>query len=113
MQKTFHHFQIKASLSCKHHRALAAELMVMSTIGHHVNVLAIIGAIVDGIDKEEFCIIFELCSNGSLLDYLQNRRNSFVDLLIDSSDHEAVTQVLGGQYKKISFEVSYSLPISS
>lgn len=98
----------KVSLSYKHHHALAAELMVMSKIGSHINVLSILGAIVDGINKEEFCIVFELCGNGSLLDYLQTRRTSFVDQLINTDYETLPQQFAGSQYNRISNQVCQS-----
>ncbi|KAJ8672911.1 hypothetical protein QAD02_004172 [Eretmocerus hayati] len=62
-----------------HLRALAAELKILAHIGKHLNIVNLLGACTNNIDKRELLVIVEYCCFGNLRDRLLNGRSSFID----------------------------------
>ena len=62
-------------------RSLLGELKVMSYLGSHHNLVALVGAITENIKSGEVYLIFEYCSHGNAQKFVRSHRDSFVDLL--------------------------------
>ena len=61
-------------------RSLLGELKVMSYLGNHHNLVALIGAITENIKSGEVYLIFEYCSKGNALQFVRNHTDDFVDM---------------------------------
>ncbi|KFB44915.1 hypothetical protein ZHAS_00012828 [Anopheles sinensis] len=60
---------------------LIAELKVMIHIGHHLNVVNLLGAVTQNVPKNEMMMIVEHCKYGNVSDFLITNRTNFVDEL--------------------------------
>ena len=67
-------------------RCLLGELKVMSYLGHHANLVELVGAITAYIKLGEVYIVTEFCSNGNVQNFLRTHRDAFVDLTTGLAD---------------------------
>ncbi|CAD6193085.1 unnamed protein product [Caenorhabditis auriculariae] len=70
------------------YRMLAEELKIMCAIGKHPNVLALVGAVTDCMKRGELFVVFELCENDSLRNYLLKHKASFLNELNKVQDDD-------------------------
>ena len=70
------------SQSANYLRSLLGELKVMSYLGSHPNLVALIGAITRNIKRGEVYLIFEYCSNGNAHSFVRGHRENFVNMLV-------------------------------
>ncbi|XP_013391626.1 vascular endothelial growth factor receptor 1 [Lingula anatina] len=62
-------------------KSLISELKVMIHLGHHLNILNVLGAVTKNIRQGEFYVIMEFCTFGNLRSYLIQNRSRFVDTM--------------------------------
>ncbi|XP_066534365.1 receptor-type tyrosine-protein kinase FLT3 isoform X2 [Hoplias malabaricus] len=65
--------------------ALMSELKMLSHIGHHANIVNLMGACTG---SGPIYLIFQYCCHGDLLNYLKNKREHFYKYLADAFDKE-------------------------
>ncbi|XP_071452973.1 vascular endothelial growth factor receptor 1-like [Hetaerina americana] len=70
---------VKPHSDISHLKALMTELKILIYIGHHLNVLNLLGACTTELIKKELLVIVEYCRYGNLHSYLQRHRESYVD----------------------------------
>ncbi|XP_071452914.1 vascular endothelial growth factor receptor 1-like [Hetaerina americana] len=110
---------VKAHAHISHLKALMTELKILIYIGHHLNVLNILGACTTNLIKKELLVILEYCRYGNLHSYLQRHRESFVNQvhpktdavdftvgLMDNLCEEGVSQNPSGEDLK-EFQIAY------
>ncbi|XP_046746419.1 vascular endothelial growth factor receptor 1-like [Diprion similis] len=68
-----------ASLHCM--KALLRELKILVYLGHHANIVSLLGACTKNLDYGQLLVIVEFCRFGNLHDYLWRCRSKFVDEL--------------------------------
>ncbi|XP_046746504.1 uncharacterized protein LOC124411449 [Diprion similis] len=68
-----------ASLRCM--KALLRELKILIYLGHHPNIVSLLGACTKNLDYGRLLVIVEFCRFGNLHDYLWRCRSKFVDEL--------------------------------
>ena len=73
--------KINVTSSAEYFKSLLGELKVMSYLGNHPNLVALVGAITANMKEGEVFLIFEFCSKGNAHKFVRNHRDSFVDLL--------------------------------
>jgi serine/threonine protein kinase len=62
-------------------KALRSELKVMSSLGQHLNVVNLLGAVTKNTDK--ILVICEFCEHGNLQQFLHKHRSNFTNLIIN------------------------------
>ncbi|XP_063227946.1 vascular endothelial growth factor receptor 1-like [Bacillus rossius redtenbacheri] len=62
-------------------KALASELKIMLHLGKHLNVVNLLGACTEELNKKEFLVIVEFCRYGNLQNFLMRHRALFIDQL--------------------------------
>ncbi|XP_075422567.1 vascular endothelial growth factor receptor 2 isoform X1 [Ascaphus truei] len=67
---------LKEGATTSEHRALMSELKILSHIGHHLNVVNLLGACTK--PEGPLMVIVEYCRFGNLSAYLRSKRNEFV-----------------------------------
>ncbi|XP_065203489.1 vascular endothelial growth factor receptor kdr-like [Planococcus citri] len=77
---------VKLSADPLHVKALTSELKIMIYLGHHVNVLNLLGACTTDLDKNDLVVIVEYCKYGNLHDFLFNQRNNFINQINESGE---------------------------
>ncbi|KAJ8673414.1 hypothetical protein QAD02_004676, partial [Eretmocerus hayati] len=60
-----------------HLRALASELKILVHLGKHLNIVNLLGACTDNIDRRELLVIVEYCCFGNLRSFLLRHREAF------------------------------------
>ncbi|XP_046621164.1 uncharacterized protein LOC124305627 [Neodiprion virginianus] len=73
-----------ASLRCM--KALLRELKILVYLGHHPNIVSLLGACTRNLDYGQLLVIVEFCRFGNLHDYLWRCRSKFVDELNTDSE---------------------------
>ncbi|XP_068992327.1 uncharacterized protein [Neodiprion pinetum] len=73
-----------ASLRCM--KALLRELKILIYLGHHPNIVSLLGACTRNLDYGQLLVIVEFCRFGNLHDYLWRCRSKFVDELNTDSE---------------------------
>ena len=71
----------KVNQNAEYLRALLGELKVMSYLGSHPNLVALVGAITANIKVGEVYLIFEYCSKGNAHSFVRSNRDNFADML--------------------------------
>lgn len=65
--------------------SLLQELKIMGYIGHHVNIIQLIGCYTSKLASDGFAYVFvEYCSNGDLKDWLKSHSDKYVKVANDS-----------------------------
>lgn len=64
-------------------KILMSELKIMIHLGHHLNIVNLLGAVTKNIAKRELLVICEFCQYGNIRDFLQSHRSNFVDQIVD------------------------------
>ncbi|XP_046394494.1 vascular endothelial growth factor receptor 1-like [Ischnura elegans] len=77
---------VKAHSHISHLKALMTELKILIYIGHHLNVLNVLGACTTNLIKKELLVILEYCRYGNLHSYLQRHRESFINQVDPKTD---------------------------
>ncbi|XP_046394628.1 vascular endothelial growth factor receptor 1-like [Ischnura elegans] len=77
---------VKPHSEISHLKALMTELKILIYIGHHLNVLNLLGACTTELIKKELWVIVEYCRYGNLHSYLQRHRDSFVNQINQVTD---------------------------
>ncbi|XP_043918409.1 vascular endothelial growth factor receptor 2 isoform X1 [Protopterus annectens] len=67
---------LKEGATSSEHRALLSELKILIHIGHHLNVVNLLGACTK--PGGPLMVIVEYCKNGNLSNYLRGKRDEFV-----------------------------------
>ncbi|KFM78275.1 Vascular endothelial growth factor receptor 1, partial [Stegodyphus mimosarum] len=62
-------------------KALMAELKILIQLGHHVNIVNLMGAVTKNIAEGEVYVIVEYCRYGNLRNYLLRHRDKFINEL--------------------------------
>uniref|UniRef100_UPI00358FF675 mast/stem cell growth factor receptor Kit-like isoform X1 n=2 Tax=Myxine glutinosa TaxID=7769 RepID=UPI00358FF675 len=65
---------LKQSAHCSEKEALMSELKIMSHLGHHINIVNLLGACTVG---GPILVITEYCCHGDLLNFLHQKKNDF------------------------------------
>uniref|UniRef100_A0A182RMB5 Protein kinase domain-containing protein n=1 Tax=Anopheles funestus TaxID=62324 RepID=A0A182RMB5_ANOFN len=68
-------------------QALLMELKTYVHVGHHVNIVNLLGIVRENMNQGELFVITEYCRFGNLKDFLLENRYAFLD---DSSDEQLV-----------------------
>ena len=76
---------VKKCVDIMYVKALLSELKIMCYVGRHENIVSLIGACTEGIDKREVYLLVEFCENGCLLSYMKTHRSAFLNYLTASS----------------------------
>ncbi|XP_047735886.1 vascular endothelial growth factor receptor 1 isoform X5 [Hyalella azteca] len=76
----------KSMSDASHVKSLAIELKIMIHLGKHVNIVNLIGANTQNIDKEELWLLVEYCQYGDLLSFIHRYRKKFVDQIDPVTD---------------------------
>ncbi|XP_058122485.1 vascular endothelial growth factor receptor 2-like [Anopheles ziemanni] len=61
------------------HEALISELLILVSIGQHLNVVNLLGAVTKHVQKAGTMLIFEYCPYGCLEQYLRENASKFID----------------------------------
>lgn len=61
------------------HKVISSELKILSKLGHHLNIVNLLGAVTRNTPNNEIMIILEFCPHGSLHSFLQKNRKKFQD----------------------------------
>ncbi|XP_062377501.1 receptor-type tyrosine-protein kinase FLT3 isoform X2 [Sardina pilchardus] len=88
--------------------ALMSELKMLSYIGHHTNIVNLLGACTHSGPPY---LIFQYCCNGDLLNYLKNNRESFHKCLADAITKDRFTSLYHNYQTKQSTS-DYQHPVS-
>ncbi|GIX95042.1 vascular endothelial growth factor receptor 3 [Caerostris extrusa] len=59
--------------------ALSAELKILIHLGHHVNIVNLMGAVTKNISQGELLVMVEYCRYGNLRNYLLRHREKFIN----------------------------------
>ncbi|CAL1269807.1 unnamed protein product [Larinioides sclopetarius] len=70
---------LKERADINQQRALSAELKILIHLGHHVNIVNLMGAVTKNIEKGELLVMVEYCKYGNLRNYLLRHRDKFVN----------------------------------
>ena len=70
---------LKPHSSKIHLKALMDELKILCHLGHHVNIVNLLGACTTHLHKRELLLIVEFCMFGNLHNFLIKHRHIFVD----------------------------------
>ncbi|CAL8103213.1 unnamed protein product [Orchesella dallaii] len=68
-------------------KALLYELKVMTYLGHHNNVISLVGAVTSEIKSRRLHMVIEFCPFGNLLENLRGSRGLFVNMVINGEIH--------------------------
>lgn len=76
-------------------KTLTKELKIMIHLGRHLNIVNLLGAVTRNIAKRELMVICEYCEFGNILDFLQNHRSTFTNLIQNGEiiKHQSVNYV--------------------
>ncbi|KAG7317575.1 hypothetical protein KOW79_018610 [Hemibagrus wyckioides] len=77
--------------------ALMSELKMLTYIGHHVNIVNLLGACTG---TGPIYLIFQFCRYGDLLNYLKNKREHFYKSLTDAFNKERFSSLYNYQRKR-------------
>ncbi|KAG5268774.1 hypothetical protein AALO_G00216300 [Alosa alosa] len=88
--------------------ALMSELKMLTYIGHHTNIVNLLGACTHSGPPY---LIFQYCCNGDLLNYLKNNRESFYKCLADAITKDRFTSLYHNYQPKQSTS-DYQHPVS-
>ena len=80
-----------ADNSADYLRSLLGELKVMSYLGSHPNLVALIGAVTENIEGGEAHLILEYCSHGNVQSFVRSNADNFVDLLAGPADSSNIS----------------------
>ncbi|XP_055301213.1 vascular endothelial growth factor receptor 1-like [Sitodiplosis mosellana] len=67
-------------------RALVMELKILIHLGHHDNVVNLLGAVTTNKEKRELMIIVEYCPFGNVKKYLETNRDHFINQIDEDTD---------------------------
>lgn len=93
---------LKERANMSQRKALLAELKILIHVGHHMNIVNLLGAVTKDLIKGDLLLVMEYCRYGNLHTFLLAHRGVFVDQLnretgeIDSTISETLNQ-----FKKI------------
>ncbi|KFB47612.1 hypothetical protein ZHAS_00015584 [Anopheles sinensis] len=73
--------QLKRTTDASLIEGMLSEVKMLILIGQHVNIVNFLGVVTENIQNNELMIIFEYCRYGSLLNFIQSYRKSFVDCM--------------------------------
>ncbi|XP_047735885.1 vascular endothelial growth factor receptor 1 isoform X3 [Hyalella azteca] len=76
----------KSMSDASHVKSLAIELKIMIYLGKHLNIVNLIGANTQNIDKDELWLLVEYCQYGDLLSFIHRYRKKFVDQIDPVTD---------------------------
>ncbi|XP_068182085.1 macrophage colony-stimulating factor 1 receptor isoform X1 [Antennarius striatus] len=85
---------LKASAHSDEREALMSELKILSHLGHHKNIVNLLGACTYG---GPVLVITEYCSLGDLLNFLRQKAETFINFVMNGPD---ITQI-SNDYKNI------------
>lgn len=77
-------------------QALVSELKILCNLGHHLNIVNLLGAVTKKVHNRELLLILEYCSFGSLYSFLLANRSNFNDDLKFNPQEASVSYI----YKK-------------
>lgn len=77
---------------CNAYKVLSAELKILSNLGHHLNIVNLLGAVTQNFQNNEIMIILEFCPHGSLHTFMIQNRKKFQD---DLGFQRVITQKVG------------------
>ncbi|XP_074649974.1 vascular endothelial growth factor receptor 1-like isoform X2 [Tubulanus polymorphus] len=67
-------------------KSLVSELKILAHIGHHLNIVNLLGACTKDINKGELMVIVEFCLHGNLRNYLIKNRANFRESIDDYTE---------------------------
>ena len=70
---------VKPNADISYIRALMAELKIMTHLGKHLNIVNLLGACTDTLNKRELLVIVEYCRFGNIQKYLLLHRTHFIN----------------------------------
>ena len=77
---------LKERADLSQRKALLAELKILIHVGRHINIVNLLGAVTKDLIRGELMVIVEYCENGNIRSHLLSHRNSFVNLLEQTSE---------------------------
>ncbi|KAG8197320.1 hypothetical protein JTE90_013447 [Oedothorax gibbosus] len=80
---------LKERADINQQKALVAELKILIHLGHHVNIVNLMGAVTKNIPQGELLVMVEYCRYGNLRNYLLRHRDKFIND-IDSYNRNSV-----------------------
>jgi serine/threonine protein kinase len=78
-------------------KALRSELKVMSSLGQHLNIVNLLGAVTKNTDK--ILVICEYCEHGNLQEFLYKHRPNFTNLIVDDKFETFDVSTFGNRQK--------------
>jgi serine/threonine protein kinase len=72
---------LKERADMSQRRALLAELKILIHVGHHMNIVNLLGAVTKDLIKGDLLLVVEYCRFGNLRTFLLAHRRTFVDQL--------------------------------
>jgi serine/threonine protein kinase len=97
---------LKERADMSQRRALLAELKILIHVGHHMNIVNLLGAVTKDLVKGDLLLVVEYCRFGNLHTFLLAHRCTFVDQLdrdkgeIDSTITQTWDQMKRTENKK-------------
>lgn len=79
---------LKNSATMEQLKALSIELKIMNYIGHHINIVNLLGACTSRLIKGELYVLMEYCCHGNLQHFLQTNRDIFIDINYEDDDDD-------------------------
>ncbi|GFS73627.1 vascular endothelial growth factor receptor 3 [Nephila pilipes] len=70
---------LKERADVNQQKALIAELKILIHLGHHVNIVNLMGAVTKNIPQGELLVMVEYCKYGNLRNYLLRHRDKFIN----------------------------------
>lgn len=78
---------LKEQADINQQKALMTELKILSHLGHHVNIVNLLGAVTKNLNKGELMVLVEYCRYGNLRHYLLYRRENFINQINPITGH--------------------------
>lgn len=82
-------------------RSLSRELKVMNYLGHHINVVNLLGACTTRLIKKELYVLMEYCCLGNLQQFLQEKKASFITRSTLQNENEKRRAILNVERNSI------------
>ncbi len=76
---------LKERADMSQRKALLAELKILIHVGHHLNILNLLGAVTKDFMCGDFLVIIEYCANGNMRSFLLAHRSAFINQLNSST----------------------------